>query len=267
MYFNDVPSALEKKEEIHSHLKKKRPVIFLDYDGTLTPIVNNPEDALLSDGMRDILKKLAAKCAMAIVSGRDREDVKNMVGLEQLYYAGSHGFDISGPDGMSMENKGGRECLPSLDESEKELRKRLVGIAGARVERKRFAIAVHFRNANEKDIPKIKETVQVVLADHPDLRKGTGKKILELKPDINWDKGKAILWLMEALHLDKQDVLPIYIGDDITDEDAFRALAHRGIGILVGDHGRETYAHYRLQNTQQTGEFLMWMIQVLEFLP
>ncbi len=262
MRFNDLPSAIKKKDEIENQLSGREPAVFLDYDGTLTPIVNRPEDAKLSSKMRSVLEELATVCSLAIVSGRDRKDVEQLVGIDSLYYAGSHGFDISGPGGMHQENEGGRKCLPALDKAEEQLRKRLDSIAGAQVERKRFSIAVHFRNAQEKDIPGIKKIAEDVLDSFSELRESGGKMIIELQPDIDWDKGKAVNWLMERLDLDKPEVLPIYIGDDITDEDAFSALTDRGIGILVGDHGQNTKARYSLKDVDQTRRFLKRLIEI-----
>lgn len=262
--FKDLPSALKERERILQKLADNEPAIFLDYDGTLSPIAKRPEEALLSEEMKTMLEKLAHFCLIAIVSGRDRADVANMVGLNDLYYAGSHGFDISGPQNLKMQHEGGRECLPDLNSAEKELRTALENISGAYVERKKFSIGIHYRNVPDENIPFIKDTVQRVLQNFTRLKKGLGKKIIELKPNIDWHKGKAIFWLLERLDLSKSGVLPIYIGDDITDEDAFRELENRGLGILVGDHGQRTSAHYRLENVNEVQQFLYAMITLLE---
>src|SRR5438045_5623372 len=148
------------------------------------------------------------------------------------------------------------EFLPRLDMIEKELGNQLAGIAGARMERKRFSIAAHYRNVNESDVPKVERAVSEVAAQHRELRKMDGKKVYELLPDIDWDKGKAVLWLLEALGLEGRNVLPIYIGDDRTDEDAFRALEKPGVGILVSDRAQETSANYTLRNPEEVERFL-----------
>ncbi|HER44133.1 MAG TPA: trehalose-phosphatase, partial [Candidatus Eisenbacteria bacterium] len=140
-----LPSALEKKESIFALLREKKPAIFLDYDGTLTPIVDRPEDAVMPERTRTIVERLARRWIVAIVSGRDLQDVKKMVGLENIIYAGSHGFDISGPDESFRETSQGERFLPSLEKARKDLEKAAAGIEGARVERKRFSIALHYR--------------------------------------------------------------------------------------------------------------------------
>ncbi len=261
--WHQLPSALERREEIERALANKQAVIFLDYDGTLTPIVKRPEEALLDEGMRTVLKALAAHCAVAVVSGRDRADVEKLVGLDGLIYAGSHGFDISGPGGLHLQHEGGQEALPDLAEAEKELRERLKLVPGVQVERKRFAIAVHYRNAAADDVPLVNTIVGKVEGAHARLKKSLGKKIIELRPNINWDKGKALLWLLDRLGFARAEVLPVYLGDDLTDEDALRVLAEQGIGILVGDHGQPTQARFRLKDVGEVKQFLELLNRLL----
>jgi alpha,alpha-trehalase len=229
--------------------------LFLDYDGTLTPIVSQPEDALLGQEMRDVLQRLAELCTVAVVSGRDRGDVEPLVALDDLIFAGSHGFDIKGPN-LRLEHEGGRACLPDLEAAERELRAHIESVPGARVERKRFAIANHYRNVAEGDVTRVEEAVRDVQRRHPRLRLSGGKKIFELRPDIDWDKGRAVLWLLEALKLDDSVVQPVYIGDDVTDEDAFAALADRGLGVIVGTPPYATHADYGLRDTSEVQELL-----------
>jgi trehalose 6-phosphate phosphatase len=249
-------NALKHYSEIQQKLKNKQPVLFLDYDGTLTPIVARPEKALLSAGMRNVLRKLASLYTVAIISGRDMADVKKHVDLDNLVYAGSHGFDITGPGGMRMQYEGGVKTLPSLDSAEEMIRKQLDFIDGIQIERKKFAIGVHYRNVDQKDIGTIKQTVDKILKNYNDLQKSEGKKIIEFQPKIEWHKGKAVLWLLKQLDIKLSDVLPIYIGDDLTDENAFRAISKEGIGILVGKHGKETAAKYQLNNVKEVQQFL-----------
>ena len=87
-----------------------------------------------------------------------------------------------------------------------------------------------------------------------------GKKVYELLPNTDWDKGKAVLWLLEDLHLERGKVRPIYIGDDRTDEDAFRALGRRGIGILVSEEPRPSAATYSLGNPSEVERFLRELV-------
>ncbi len=252
----NLADALEHKEEIFQQLKEKKPVLFLDYDGTLTPIVSDPDEAILSEKAKNVLSKLAKQITVAVISGRDRKDIQSKIGLDNIIYAGSHGFDISGPNGMEMQYEEGQKILPVLDEAEKRLNEKLQDIEGAWVERKKYAIAVHYRNVADKKEEIVKNAVLEELEYYNDLRKGTGKKIMELKPNIDWDKGKALNWLMEELNLSTNEFIPLFIGDDITDEDALKAVKNKGIGIIVSSHDQKTAAVYRLKNTEKAIEFL-----------
>ena len=252
------PSLFLNLYEYNSLFKNKKHMLFLDYDGTLTPIVKNPEDAILSDEMRSVLRQYSSKFPLAIVSGRDMDDVKKMVKIDNIIYGGSHGFRISGPDGLYMEHEKSAEILSGLEQIEKKLHTEFTGnIKGVHIERKRYAIAIHYRNVANEDIPVVINKVDLIINQNPGFRKGEGKKIAEIRPDVDWHKGRAIKWILERLKLsDNQDVVPIYIGDDITDEDVFRTMPETGIGILVGFHGQQTKARYSLKNVYQVQIFI-----------
>lgn len=253
---DDLSSALESMDEIADLIKNRRIALFLDYDGTLTPIVDRPENAHLSDGMKQVLRGLARDCIVAVISGRDLRDVRGRVGLPELIYAGSHGFEIQGPEGMRLQKEHGRDFLPVLDQAEAMLMERIELVPGARVERKKFSISVHYRQVPDSNIRDVREAVHFTVRNLAKLRITEGKKVFELQPAIEWDKGGAVLWLLEALDLGSEDVLPLYLGDDTTDEDGFRAIRGRGIGIVVAEHPRETLAHYTLRGTGEVREFL-----------
>lgn len=254
---DELPSALDNIDEIAGWLAGGKAALFLDYDGTLTPIVDRPEEAVLSDEMRKTLTELAERYIVAIVSGRGLADVRERVGIETIYYAGSHGFEIVGPDQSRIRNEKGTDALPELDDAETALQKRLADIDGALVERKRFSIAVHYRQVASTEADAVEGIVDDLLRQYPKLRKGSGKKIFELQPDVEWDKGHAVGWLMDELELSADSARPIYIGDDVTDEDAFRALKGKGAGIIVhGGLNRPTFADYGLFDPEAVRKFL-----------
>ena len=252
----NLPSAIGSLQEIVRRAEGKRIAVFLDYDGTLTPIVARPDQALLADERRNTLRELAKCYPVAIVSGRDLRDVRELVGLEELIYAGSHGFDIAGPADLSLESQRGTRFLAALDSAEQELRQQLAAIDGALVERKKFSVAVHYRQVMAGDMAAVVEAVAQSLTRHPELHKTHGKKVYDLQPRVDWDKGKAVLWLLEKLGLDQPDVLPFYLGDDVTDEDAFKALEATGVGIVVWSAPRQTAARYALQDPDEVEQFL-----------
>jgi trehalose-phosphatase len=253
-------SALENLNEIERRLTGRRPAIFLDYDGTLSPIAPRPEMATLPDETREAVRRLAQRHPVAILSGRAREDVAGLVGLDGIAYAGSHGFDIAG---LGFRLEVGDGIPERIESAAQALRRGLTGIDGVLIEPKRFAVSIHFRLAREEDLPRIEGVVDEVAKSHPTLRKAHGKKLFELRPDLDWDKGKALLWMMEAWHLDPARVIPLYLGDDLTDEDAFRAIEEKehGIGILVAEEPRPTAASYSLRDPDEVKRFLVWLAE------
>lgn len=259
-------SALGHRDSFAERIRAKELALFLDYDGTLTPIVRRPEEATLSDEMRSLLSELAGHCTLAVVSGRDRKNAEKMVQLDNVVYAGSHGFDIRGPDGLRMQQEGAQHALGALDQAEEELRRRIASVEGAHVERKKFAIAIHYREVeDEEKVRHMEQVVDEVVREHPGLRKRGGKKIFELQPDVEWDKGQAVLWLTEALGLDHPGVFVIYIGDDVTDEDAFGVLRSggKGIGIRVAEPASDTQAQYYLRDCGEVKDFLQMLLGLL----
>ena len=259
----DLPHALTHSEQLDRHLAGRRPAVFLDYDGTLTPIVDRPEDAVISESMRNTVRELAQRYPVCVVSGRDCEVAQKLMGIDDLIVAGSHGFDIWSPAGGTIQREEGAGFENLLDGVKKRLHEETASIEGALIEPKKTSVAAHFRLVSEEESPIIKEIVDTILAEHPDELKVTpGKMVYEIQPKLDWDKGKAVLYLLEALDLDGDDVVPMYLGDDITDEHAFEALAGRGIGIFVGRAddpevtGRTTAADYVLHTLEEVEQFL-----------
>jgi len=249
------PSALADFDAFSRLLAGRTPAVFLDYDGTLTPIVPRPDLARLDPATREAVATLAARCPVAVVSGRDLADVRALVGLPGLIYAGSHGFDIAGPHGESLVLQQGTDFLPALAAAADVLTERLASLPGVLIERKRFAITIHYRLAPPGSEAEVAAATEEA-ATETGLKVTGGKMIRELRPPIPWDKGKAVLWLLEQLDLAGPDVLPLYLGDDATDEDAFRALASRGLGILIETSARPTAAVFRLDGPAEVRPFL-----------
>jgi trehalose 6-phosphate phosphatase len=252
----DLPDALEAFTSFLRQLGGATPAVFLDYDGTLTPIVADPSAATLPALTRRAVERLLEACPVAVVSGRDLDDVRELVQIDRLPYAGSHGFDIRHADGRREQR--GTEFLPALDQAEARLSAALAPIPGAWLERKRFAVTAHFRQAPPERTPEVEAVVDEAAAAEPALRKTGGKKVFELRPAVDWNKGRALLWLLDVLGLDRDRVRPVYIGDDVTDEDAFRAIAGWGIGVVVRgeDDARPTAADYALADTGAVTAFL-----------
>ncbi|MCY4662161.1 MAG: trehalose-phosphatase [Acidobacteria bacterium] len=236
-------------------------MLFLDYDGTLTPIVERPEQARLAESTRALLADLAARCAVTIVTGRDVTVVQRFVGLDTLGYAGSHGFDIVGPSGSGLRREIARDCLPVLDRAEALLRRALEGIEGVLVERKRFGVASHVRRVAPADRPRVEAAVAGVASGFPELRRGQGKAVHELRPNLLWDKGAAVSWLVRRMGGTLDAV--VYFGDDLTDEDAFARLDGAGTAIVVTAEDRPTSARLRLNDPEEVGVALGRMLAAM----
>lgn len=235
--------------------------MFLDFDGTLTPVRARPQDAVLDEAMRRAVRTLAERCFVAIVTGRGLADVRSLVDLPQLVFAANHGFEIAGP-GQSFE------VDPSLRSTFAALRPEVdalvQGIEGVVVEHKGLSIALHFRLAPPERVPAIEAGVDHLVATHPGLRKGTGKKVVELRPARDWHKGAAVRWLCDRLAQSGPRPVPLMLGDDRTDEDALAAVREDGVGIVVGRPQWETAARYGLRDTEAVRVLLERLADALE---
>ncbi|KAL8550758.1 hypothetical protein ACS0TY_000009 [Phlomoides rotata] len=241
-WLKEHPCALTSFQEMMSATEGKQIVVFLDYDGTLSPIVNDPERAFMSDAMRSAVREVARRFPTAIISGRSRDKVYGFVKLDEVYYAGSHGMDIMGPPAANshdnkyqtntMDPRGNeitifqpaKEYLPAINKMLAEVKERTCDIAGVFVEDNRFCISVHYRHVLEEDYPSLKGIIENLLShNYTSFHLTQGKKVLEIRPSIKWNKGNALEYLLETIRVsDSTNVLPFYIGDDKTDEDAFK---------------------------------------------
>lgn len=214
-------------------------LVALDFDGTLSPIIARPEEASLLVAVEGPLRRLAARpdTVVAIVSGRGLADVRGRVGLERLYYAGNHGFEIEGP-GVDRVHAAAAEARPALEACIEALEAALDGEPGVEVEDKRWTLSIHYRRA-ERD--GAEERVRGAIDAHcrrPELRVTEGKKIFEVRPNVDWHKGRATEFLLETVGAGGEpggELPAIFIGDDRTDEDAFAVVRDLGGGIVVGD--------------------------------
>ncbi len=215
-----LPDAVRSYGQIIGVLGAREPVLFLDYDGTLSPIVNDPGAATLVDGAAKALESLAAQCPVAILSGRDLADIRTRVSIPGIWYAGSHGFELTEPDGTYHQNEAAAAAVEVLERAAAELRKSLAEVPGVRVEHKRFAVAVHYREVAPEHVGEIVSATHK-LGQRDGLRVTNGRKVVELRPDIDWDKGTTLAWIRDRIDA-TGSLLPIYIGDDLTVKSAGR---------------------------------------------
>jgi trehalose 6-phosphate phosphatase len=210
-------------------------LLALDFDGTLAPIVPVPDDAGILPAAVAALAELAARAdtRVAIVSGRGLEDVRRRVGLETLHYAGNHGLEIDGPQVRQVHEEAAH-ARPSLETCARRLEAEVATIDGVLVEDKGLTLSVHYRMVDDDAVAReVVERVRTVCGGIEGVRLTEGKKVVEIRPDVDWDKGRATTFLVD--HLMPAGGHVVFIGDDRTDEDAFRALAGRGEGVIVAD--------------------------------
>jgi trehalose 6-phosphate phosphatase len=210
-------------------------------------------------GAADALTSLTTQCPVAILSGRDLAAVRQRIGLPGIWYAGSQGFELTGPDGTHHGNAEAAASIPVLEEAAAELADQLGHISGVVVEHKRFGVAVHYRNAARDRVGEVSAAVRSA-GRRTALRVTTGREVIELRPNVDWDKGKTLRWVLDYIRHDEHPgpLLPIYLGDDITDEDAFDAVQDDGIPIVVrhtDDGDRATAAKYALDNPERVRDF------------
>jgi trehalose 6-phosphate phosphatase len=251
--------VFEHLTEIGRRIARARGLLlYLDFDGTLTHFQDVPAQVYLLPAVRETLRTLTCheRIALAIISGRTCVDLQARVGIDGAYYAGNHGLEISGPRCQFVEPT----ALASQEHVQKladHLRIRLEPIKGAFVEDKGLSLSVHYRQAAPETAEEVRRQVHATLAgmSHP-FQLTAGDKIYEIRPRLYWNKASAVNWIREQLNM--PDALPIFLGDDGTDEDAFAALVE-GITIKVGNFTSETAATYALEDPDEVHRFLKWL--------
>lgn len=244
--FEDSEGNFFKKLE-----RARKVALFLDFDGTLVPIRENPAECFLSEEMKKLLRSLAEteRISLMILSGRSLSDVRKRVGIRSIYYGGNHGFDIAGP-GVRYTYGRALSAKPYVVLARDLLKSKTAEIDGVRVEDKRYSVSLHFRSVKKEDMPQVRKVFYEVAGEFLEnkvLGLIKGKKVLELTPDPTWNKGAAVLWI---LRLFKGKWLPVYAGDDKTDETAFAVLRKRGISVRVG-RSKSTVAKYYVKGQRE----------------
>jgi trehalose-phosphatase len=238
--------------------------LFLDFDGTLVPIQNDPTKCVLSPKIKGQLEAIAlsGKACIAILTGRTVSDVRDRVNIQDVYYGGNHGIVISGPR-VNYTHPDALSGKHIIDKVCREIEQEIGNIEGAFIEKKKFGFTLHYRMAKKDDKALIQRAFHRITAENSDAQTVTvmrGKKVLELAPNVSWDKGTAALFILQEL---KRNYLPIYVGDDLTDETAFKTLNENGITIRVG-RSKKTAAKYYLKGQWEVARFLKHIHNLIE---
>lgn len=239
-------------------------MIMFDFDGTLTPIVDTPEMANLYEESRRLLKGLA-RCrnfTVAIISGRAINDLQCKVAVSGIIYAGNHGLEIQGPSGLNFVHPITEEFKPILRLMGLVLRKALREIRGVIVEDKGITLSVHYRLVDDETAKRVEDIVENKLGVATALGKvriTEGKKVHEVRPNVSWDKGKAVKYIMKRYRKGGRGsgMLPIYLGDDLTDEDAFRVVeSYGGVAVYIGGENNQSFASYYLNSADEVEQLI-----------
>ena len=240
-----------------------RILLLLDFDGTLAPIVSRPELAVLPAGVKISLTSLSAnrQFVLGVISGRALSDVSARVGVPNIIYAGNHGLEMTGP-GEDYIHPEAAALLPALSRLARELQSQLAQYSGVLVEDKGLSVSVHYRLAQSPIVPQVEQVFDQVVSpsvQREEVKITRGKMVLEVRPNVDWDKGKAVHRILQA---QPPGSLPIFVGDDATDEAAFQTVQESGgIAVFVGPPREPNQALHRVDSPAEVAQFLRLLSQ------
>lgn len=249
------PLSAARQEILKRVRDAQQILLLLDYDGTLVPIRSHPGLAKLSASQEKLLERLSAsaKFKIGIVTGRSLKDIRKTVGLSGLVYSANHGLEIAIGKRRWVHPKA-NAASPLINKTASRLRRIFRAYAGVRVEDKGLTLAVHYRRFSGKP-SLLKHKMLEIMQEHAArLILTHGKKIYEIRPAVAWGKGKSLTKIEKMLGYRKKPLV-IFIGDDMTDEDAFGLMSKSDISILVGNR-RKSAARFKARSRKAVYLFL-----------
>lgn len=254
-------------DELRKKLRARSVALFLDYDGTLAPISETPGSAAMPAAAREVVRTLS-RClgvTVTVVSGRELRDVREKVGLRDIVYVGNHGLELMGPR-IRFRSPVSARYMRALKKIRSELEKEIGALRGVLLEDKGLTLCMHYRRAAPRDALAAKTAFRKAVILHSvreEVDTRSGKKVLEVRPAFDWDKGTAVFWLLcrRGFIEGGESPVPVYIGDDATDEDAFRAIGNRGVTVLVG-YRKCSRARYWVRDTGEVVRFLRMIAEL-----
>jgi trehalose-phosphatase len=251
-------SFFDHASEIEQKIGNRKPFLFLDYDGTLAPIAESPDRAHMTDDMRALLGRIKDRMPVAVISGRSLRDLRDRVGIEGIVCAGNHGAEIWDGE-KTVLCPGSENSWGALRELLEALRAALGPVPGVLIEDKVLTASVHFRLVDENRMGDFFHLFNLTTKKYETLfRITSGKKVFEIRPLDAWNKGDAVSWILGTMGGGR---IPLYVGDDVTDEDAFYAIKERGISVSVGEC---TGADYSLKGQEEVKPLLGFILDAME---
>jgi trehalose 6-phosphate phosphatase len=231
-----------------------------DFDGTLAPIRVDPDAPQLSPEIERSLATLSTRrlVRVVVISGRALDDLAERIPIEGVDLAGNHGLELR-LDGQRTVPEEVKQHHTTVRKAARTIRSKLSDIPSCRVENKGLTLSVHVRETPADRLTDVRRLVTDTVAGTPGLTLSEGKQVFEVSPNVPYDKGTAISQLASET---PADWLALYLGDDTTDEDAFRAIQPGSVGIHVGSN-TETAARYRLPDQSDVPAFLCWLVENL----
>jgi alpha,alpha-trehalase len=258
-----LPAAPAHWPRIRHRLQGRRPLLFLSYDGALAPLVSREDMAVLSRGMKEVLRQLAGLCPTVIVSRRGRQDLASMVDIDGLFHAGSDGLDFSGP-GLSGRSRTKTEWVLQIRSLAADLVQAYLGTNGVLVDPRDITLRLHLDPVVRADSDEVERVLDSVLRGYPQLWKMRGRDGLQVRPRLEWDRGRAATRIAAELAPPGSGRIPVYAGTHPADETAFHALREKGLSLVVGGGDSATEAHYQLQHPDELESFLYCLLDHLQ---
>ena len=257
------PEPIEKLNESGRIARAERLWLFLDYDGTLADFAPTPEDILPDPELLGLLEDLSnhPKIKVAIVSGRRLDHIKALVPVPGILLSGTYGIEIHLPDEQTVNQVDYGSIRPALEAFKPRWESLIEGKEGFFLEDKGWSLAIHARLAEEGEAEQVISNAYHQASQELPLepfRLLGGHRFIEIGPQLA-SKGKAVLYLID--NTPWPGALPVFIGDDDKDEEAFQVIQSLGgISILVAPSPRPTYARYRLEDTRAVRRWLEWIL-------
>jgi trehalose-phosphatase len=230
--------------------------LLFDYDGTLVPLTSHPRLAIMAPRTRRLLRRLAARSriALGVLSGRELDELRTLVSLRNIYYAGNSGIRLD-LRGTRVSHPGIQDILPAVTALTKRLQPLIDEFPEAWLESKLAGLTIHFRNVPEEKLADMQRKIDDLLEPCSHIFRFTeGPKAIEIVPELGWDKGTAVQFILEDLG--RNDIFPLYAGDAPNDDSAFESVGERG-GICLGiGPDVPPFVHYRMNEPADLFSFL-----------